>query len=51
MRERANAIGGELQFWSEHKSGTEIELSLPAKIAFGTYVASHPPRKQELAQP
>jgi signal transduction histidine kinase/ligand-binding sensor domain-containing protein len=51
MRERANAIGGELQLWSEHKSGTEIELSLPAKIAYGTYVTSHLPRKQELAQP
>jgi signal transduction histidine kinase len=35
MRERADAIGGELQFWSDHKSGTEIELCLPAQNAYG----------------
>ena len=34
MQERAKVIGAKLTIWSEVESGTEIELSLPAKVAF-----------------
>jgi signal transduction histidine kinase len=37
MRERAKRIGGELDVWSETKAGTEIELRLPASIAYDTF--------------
>ena len=35
MRERAERIGGRLRVWSRASAGTEVELSLPATIAFG----------------
>jgi signal transduction histidine kinase len=35
IRERANRIGAELKFWSEVGAGTEVELTLPARIAYG----------------
>jgi signal transduction histidine kinase len=35
MRERAKRIGGQLNVWSEHKAGTEIELTVPGPIAYG----------------
>ena len=34
IRERARAIGGRLEVWSELARGTEVELTLPAKIAY-----------------
>jgi len=34
MRERANLVGGHLEIWSELDSGTEIELRIPASIAY-----------------
>ena len=34
MRERAKAIGGNLELWSNLESGTEIELTIPAPIAY-----------------
>lgn len=34
MRERAREIGGRLDVWSEVNSGTEVELSIPARIAY-----------------
>jgi signal transduction histidine kinase len=34
MRERAEKIGGHLRVWSRVSGGTEVELSIPAKIAF-----------------
>ena len=34
MRERANAIGGELVVWSEVNAGTEVELRIPAGTAY-----------------
>jgi signal transduction histidine kinase len=34
MRERAKLVGGRLDVWSEFDSGTEIELSIPAPIAY-----------------
>ena len=35
MRERAKRFGGQLEVWSEHGAGTEIELIVPASIAYG----------------
>lgn len=35
MRERAEAFGARLDIWSEHGAGTEIELAVPASIAYG----------------
>jgi signal transduction histidine kinase len=36
MRERAKRIGAQLNFWTGNRAGTEIELSIPASIAYGT---------------
>jgi signal transduction histidine kinase len=36
MRERATQIGGKLNIWSGVGAGTEIELSIPGSIAYGT---------------
>jgi signal transduction histidine kinase len=36
MRERAEHLGGELEVWSEPGAGTEIELRVPASIAYET---------------
>jgi len=44
MRERAKAIGGQLEIWSEHGAGTEVELTIPASAAYGT----HAPRRFRL---
>jgi signal transduction histidine kinase len=35
MRERAERFGGQLEVWSEHGAGTELELSIPASVAYG----------------
>jgi signal transduction histidine kinase len=35
MRERAKSFGGKLEVWSEHGAGAEIELIVPAAIAYG----------------
>ena len=42
MPERAKLVGGNLEVWSELDSGTELELSIPASIA---YAASPAPRR------
>jgi signal transduction histidine kinase/ligand-binding sensor domain-containing protein len=34
MRERAQLVGGKLAVWSEVDSGTEIELTIPAAVAY-----------------
>ena len=34
MRERAESIGARLRVWSRINTGTEVELSIPAHIAF-----------------
>jgi signal transduction histidine kinase len=34
MRERAKLIGGNLTVWSEHNSGTEVELTVPATTVY-----------------
>jgi len=35
MRERAKTFGGTLEVWSQDGAGTEIELMVPASIAYG----------------
>jgi signal transduction histidine kinase len=34
MRERAATLGGKMEVWSEHGAGTEIELIIPAAVAY-----------------
>jgi signal transduction histidine kinase/ligand-binding sensor domain-containing protein len=34
MRERAASFGGRLNVWSERGAGTEVEVSIPAQIAY-----------------
>src|SRR6202011_5616357 len=36
MRERAHEIGAQFDMWSEVGAGTEVELSIPGSIAYGT---------------
>ena len=35
MRERAEVVRGKLEVWSKLNSGTQVELSVPGKIAYG----------------
>lgn len=42
MRERATGLGAQLHVWSESGAGTEIELAVPASVA---YVAPTPPSR------
>ena len=35
MRERAQSIGGKLDVWTGSGAGTEVQLSVPGRIAFG----------------
>ena len=41
MRERARRVGGKLDFWTATGAGTEIELSIPASIAYGSISWPH----------
>jgi hypothetical protein len=34
MRERAKLVGGRLEVWSKLESDTEVELSVPASVAY-----------------
>ena len=34
MHERAKLVGGTLSVWSEVDSGTEVELMIPASVAY-----------------
>src|SRR5262245_4672172 len=45
MHERAKVAGGKLMFWSQPDSGTEIELTIPAPLA---YVKDSPALKRRL---
>jgi signal transduction histidine kinase len=36
MRERARRVGGKLDVWTGTGAGTEVELSIPGPIAYGT---------------
>jgi signal transduction histidine kinase len=39
MRERASKIGGQLEFCSRPRSGTEVQLAVPAKTAYRSSAA------------
>jgi signal transduction histidine kinase len=41
IRERAKQIGARLDFWSEAGAGTEVELTVPASVAFETTSNGH----------
>ena len=43
MRERAKSVGGDLEVWSKVGSGTEVELTVPASVAYGTSQGWHWP--------
>jgi signal transduction histidine kinase len=34
LRERAERIGAQLEFWSDAGAGTEVQLSVPAAVAY-----------------
>lgn len=36
IRERAERIGAQLEFWSEAGAGTEVQLTVPAPVAYET---------------
>jgi len=36
IRERARRMGARFRLWSEPGAGTEAELTVPARIAYGT---------------
>jgi len=40
MRERSESFGGHLRVWSEGNAGTEVELRIPARIAYAPASAS-----------
>jgi len=44
MRERSERIGGRLRVWSRPGAGTEVELSVPAHLAFRS-ASAHAPAK------
>ena len=46
IHERAGLAGGKLSVWSQLDSGTEIELAIPASIA---YIKPRTARRSELA--
>jgi signal transduction histidine kinase len=43
MQERARLIGGNLVVWSELNSGTEVELTIPAPVAYAKSAAARRP--------
>jgi signal transduction histidine kinase/ligand-binding sensor domain-containing protein len=43
MRERAEQLGGQLNVWSERGAGTEIELIIPAAVAYRSAPGHHAP--------
>jgi hypothetical protein len=34
MRERAEIVGGRLAVWSKRDTGTQVELTIPAAVAY-----------------
>jgi signal transduction histidine kinase/ligand-binding sensor domain-containing protein len=50
MRERCDIIGGVFEIWSDRGSGTEIELTLPAIIAYEDHSSRRSPHLQEMEQ-
>jgi signal transduction histidine kinase len=43
MRERAGRMGGQMDLWSDLGAGTEVELRIPASIAYQTYAGGSIP--------
>ncbi len=41
MRERAQRIGARLDFWSEMSAGTEVQLTVPASMAYQKQRSNH----------
>ena len=39
MRESAKRIGARLEVWSRHGAGTEVELTIPASVAYGNHAS------------
>jgi signal transduction histidine kinase len=39
MRERAESLGAQMELWSESGAGTEVQLNVPASVAY-----QEPPR-------
>ena len=35
MRERSKRAGGTLNVWSQRNVGTEVEVTIPAQVAYG----------------
>jgi signal transduction histidine kinase/ligand-binding sensor domain-containing protein len=50
MRERSSVIGGNFEIWSDVGSGTEIELTLPAAVAYDENASRRSPDIQERKQ-
>lgn len=48
MRERAKLLGAQLEVWSEQNSGTEIQLSVPASIAYLSSTSVQPKSRMEM---
>ncbi|HEY0785324.1 MAG TPA: two-component regulator propeller domain-containing protein [Acidobacteriaceae bacterium] len=47
MRERAQALGGQLNIWSNGGAGTEIDLTLSARLAYARSVKQAPWRRSQ----
>jgi signal transduction histidine kinase len=41
IRERAKRIGAQLKLWSETGAGTEVELTIPARISYSSVHSGH----------
>ena len=42
VRERAKQIGAQLDLWSQVGTGTEVEISLPASLAYPGFLIDQP---------
>jgi signal transduction histidine kinase len=40
MRERAEKLGAQLEIWSKPETGTEVDLRVPARVAYGPATAA-----------
>ena len=41
MQEQGKGVGGKIAVWSEVDSGTEVELTIPASIAYAKSTVDH----------
>jgi signal transduction histidine kinase/ligand-binding sensor domain-containing protein len=51
MRERSESLGGQLYVWSESNAGTEVELRIPAGIAYTAPRGSSIGRLKDMLRP